>query len=53
MNDRRSVGMPAVGGGRDDSCMASSAHHNPSLIYMALTARAADYAVEELKRRNL
>jgi choline dehydrogenase-like flavoprotein len=37
----------------DGSCMASSACQNPSLTYMALTARAADYAVSELKRRNL
>jgi choline dehydrogenase-like flavoprotein len=37
----------------DGSCMASSACQNPSLTYMALTARAASYAVEELKRRNL
>jgi hypothetical protein len=27
--------------------------HIPSLTYMALTARAADYAVNELKKRNL
>jgi hypothetical protein len=26
---------------------------NPSLTYMALTARAADFAVNELKRKNL
>ncbi|MBS1669015.1 MAG: GMC family oxidoreductase [Bacteroidetes bacterium] len=37
----------------DGSCMASSACQNPSLTYMALTARAADYAVSELKKRNL
>jgi choline dehydrogenase-like flavoprotein len=37
----------------DGSCMASSACQNPSLTYMALTARAADYAVSELNRRNL
>lgn len=37
----------------DGSCMTSSACQNPSLTYMALTARAADYAVKELKRRNL
>ena len=37
----------------DGACMASSACQNPSLTYMALTARAADYAVSELKRRNL
>jgi choline dehydrogenase-like flavoprotein len=37
----------------DGSCMASSACQNPSLTYMALTARAADYAVGELNRRNL
>ncbi|HEX3123099.1 MAG TPA: GMC family oxidoreductase [Rhodanobacteraceae bacterium] len=37
----------------DGSCMTSSACQNPSLTYMALTARAADFAVNELKRRNL
>ena len=37
----------------DGSCMTSSACQNPSLTYMALTARAADYAVAELTRRNL
>jgi choline dehydrogenase-like flavoprotein len=37
----------------DGSCMASAACVNPSLTYMALTARAADYAVNELNRRNI
>ncbi len=37
----------------DGACMASSSCVNPSLTYMALTARAADYAVGELTRRNL
>jgi choline dehydrogenase-like flavoprotein len=37
----------------DGACMTSSACQNPSLTYMALTARAANYAVEELKRGNL
>src|SRR5215208_2491759 len=37
----------------DGACMASSACQNPSLTYMALTARAADFAVSELNRRNL
>jgi len=37
----------------DGSCMVSSACQNPSLTYMALTARAADHAVNELKRGNL
>ena len=37
----------------DGSCMASTACQNPSLTYMALTARAADYAVQELNRRNI
>jgi choline dehydrogenase-like flavoprotein len=37
----------------DGACMASSSCVNPSLTYMALTARAADYAVSELKRGNL
>ena len=33
----------------DGASMASSASQNPSLTYMALTARAADYAVQQLK----
>lgn len=37
----------------DGACMASSACQNPSLTYMALTARAADFAVSELKKQNL
>ena len=37
----------------DGSCMASTACQNPSLTYMALTARASAFAVEELNRRNL
>lgn len=37
----------------DGACMTSNACQNPSLTYMALTARAADYAVSELKKRNL
>ena len=37
----------------DGACMVSSACQNPSLTYMALTARAANYAVDELKNGNL
>jgi choline dehydrogenase-like flavoprotein len=37
----------------DGSCMVSTACVNPSLTYMAMTARAADFAVGELNRRNL
>jgi choline dehydrogenase-like flavoprotein len=37
----------------DGSCMTSAACQNPSLTYMALTARASAFAVEELKRGNL
>jgi choline dehydrogenase-like flavoprotein len=37
----------------DGACMTSSACQNPSLTYMALTARAADFAVSELKKQNL
>jgi choline dehydrogenase-like flavoprotein len=37
----------------DGSFMTSSACPNPSLTYMAMTARAADHAVEELKKHNL
>src|SRR5690606_16184413 len=37
----------------DGACMTSAGCQNPSLTYMALTARAADFAVSELKKRNL
>ncbi len=37
----------------DGSCMTSGACLNPSLTYMALTARACDYAVGELKKGNI
>ena len=37
----------------DGSAMTSAACVNPSLTYMALTARAVDHAVSELNRRNL
>jgi choline dehydrogenase-like flavoprotein len=37
----------------DGSCMTSNACVNPSLTYMALTARACEYAVGELKSGNL
>jgi len=37
----------------DGSCMVSAGCQNPSLTYMALTARAADHAVRELDRRIL
>ncbi len=36
----------------DGACMTSSGCQNPSLTYMALTARAADHAVSELKKMN-
>ena len=37
----------------DGACMTSAACVNPSLSYMALTARAADFAVKELKKGNI
>ncbi|MEQ8714503.1 MAG: GMC family oxidoreductase [Cyclobacteriaceae bacterium] len=37
----------------DGACMTSSACQNPSLTYMALTARAANYAIDQLKKGNL
>ena len=37
----------------DGAAMASSACQNPSLTYMALTARACDYAVERMRRGEL
>ena len=37
----------------DGSFMTSAACHNPSLGYMAFTARAVDHAVSELKKNNI
>ncbi|MFC5411821.1 GMC oxidoreductase [Larkinella bovis] len=37
----------------DGSCMTSAACQNPSLTYMALTARACAHAVSELNKLNL
>ncbi|CAN5592375.1 GMC family oxidoreductase [soil metagenome] len=37
----------------DGACMSSSACQNPSITYMALTARACDFAVTELKKGNI
>jgi len=37
----------------DGSGMTSAGNTNPSLTYMALTARAVDHAVKELKKMNL
>ncbi len=37
----------------DGACMTSSSCVNPSLTYMAITARAANHAVSELKNNNL
>jgi len=37
----------------DGACMVSASCVNPSLTYMALTARAAAFAVDELKKLNV
>lgn len=37
----------------DGACMTSSSCVNPSLTYMALTARAVNHAISELKKKNL
>ncbi|SOE22580.1 Choline dehydrogenase [Spirosomataceae bacterium TFI 002] len=37
----------------DGACMSSSGSVNPSLTYLALTARAVDFAVSELNKKNL
>lgn len=37
----------------DGACMTSTGTQNPSLTFMAITARAVDHAVKELQRRNL
>ncbi len=37
----------------DGACMTSTANQSPSIFYMALTARATNYAVNEMKKGNL
>ncbi len=37
----------------DGACMTSTGTQNPTLTYMALTARAANHAIEELKKGNI
>lgn len=37
----------------DGACMTSTANQSPSILYMALTARAANYAVSEMKKGNV
>jgi choline dehydrogenase-like flavoprotein len=37
----------------DGASMASTANQNPSITYMALTARAVDPAVDLMKRREI
>ena len=37
----------------DGACMTSTGSQNPTLTYMAITARAANYAIEELKKGNI
>jgi choline dehydrogenase-like flavoprotein len=37
----------------DGACMSSTACQNPSITYMALTARAVDSAVNEMKKQNI
>ncbi|GAB3320604.1 GMC family oxidoreductase [Larkinella ripae] len=37
----------------DGACMTSTSTQNPSLTFMAITARATNYAVSELKKKNL
>lgn len=37
----------------DGACMTSTGTQNPSLTYMALTARAVDYAVKEMKKGTI
>jgi len=37
----------------DGACMTSTATQNPTLTFMAITARAANHAVDELNKRNL
>jgi choline dehydrogenase-like flavoprotein len=37
----------------DGACMTSTGTQNPTLTFMAITARAANHAVDELKKKNI
>jgi choline dehydrogenase-like flavoprotein len=37
----------------DGACMTSTSTQNPSLTYMAMTARAANHAIKEMKKGNI
>ncbi len=37
----------------DGACMTSTGTQNPTLTFMAITARAANHAIDELKKRNI
>jgi choline dehydrogenase-like flavoprotein len=37
----------------DGACMTSTGNQSPSILYMALTARAVNFAVQELKKQNI
>jgi len=37
----------------DGACMTSTGNQSPSILYMALTARAANYAVDQLRKKQL
>lgn len=37
----------------DGACMTSTGNQSPSILYMALTARAVNHAVEEMGKQNL
>jgi choline dehydrogenase-like flavoprotein len=37
----------------DGACMTSVSTQNPSLTFMAMTARAANYAIEQLKKEEI
>jgi len=53
------LGLSAISGGfldrrvTDGACMTSAGCQNPSITYMALTARAAAYAVDQIKKNQL
>jgi choline dehydrogenase-like flavoprotein len=53
LNDRNQIHTVPNVFVTDGSCMVSSPTQNPSLTYMALTARAAAYAVDQLRRGEL
>ena len=53
LNDRNQMHLCKNVFVTDGACMTSTGNQSPSILYMALTARAANFAAEEIKKGNL